>query len=202
MPRKNLIRSSDHPYHVTARSHNQSWFPLPMPTLWDLCLENLEKAYQKHQVEIISFVLMSNHYHLMLKTPNANIDEFMYEFNKNLSLSIRQRTRQVNQVFGGRYKGCLIRSTKYFMNCYRYVYQNPLRAQITKKCEFYPYSSLFYLHQKIPFPIPLFDQVGFMDQQKLDWLNQNLSETEKSAIKKGLKKTELRFLKTSSNRKL
>lgn len=52
-----------------------------MDEVWQICLDCMKEAHQKHKVEVISFVLMSNHYHLLLRTPDANLDLFMYEFN-------------------------------------------------------------------------------------------------------------------------
>lgn len=127
MTRPKLIRSEIHPYHITMRTNNKAWFDLPLADVWNICLESFSKAHEKYPVNLISFVLMNNHYHLLMTTPEANIDSFMYEFNKKISNDIRERTNRINKVFGSRYKWCLIQSNKYFSNCYRYVYQNPIR---------------------------------------------------------------------------
>src|SRR5690554_1656328 len=116
MPRKRLIRSSRCPYHVVTRSHNKEWFPLEIRLVWEICLDSLARAHKRHPIELISFVLMSNHYHLMLRTPDENLDKVMYEFNKYISLEIRKRAGKINQVFGGRYKWCLIQSNRYLAN--------------------------------------------------------------------------------------
>jgi putative transposase len=113
---------------VTARSNNKEWFTLPMPEMWTLTQESLREAITVHRVEVISFVLMGNHYHMLLLTPEGNLDDFMYELNKRLALKIKRRTGQINRIFGGRYKWCLIQSQHYLINCYKYVYQNPVRA--------------------------------------------------------------------------
>jgi putative transposase len=200
MPRKNLIRSNLLPYHVTARANNQEWFTLPIEKVWTICERCLKEAYEKHKVEVISFVLMSNHYHLLVRTPEANLDSFMYEFNKRLAFSLKQSSGNSNHILGARYKWCLIQSQKYFGNCYRYIYQNPLRAKITTRCEFYPYSTLFYIYSNKPFSIPLFDQMGFKDPFVLNWLNEAIHEEEVEMIKKGLRRSELKEIKNSSRR--
>ena len=200
MPRKNLIRSQLLPYHVTARANNQAWFTLPMETVWSLCQRSLKEAYEKHKVEVISFVLMSNHYHMLVRTPEANLDSFMYEFNKRLAFSLKQYSGFSNHILGSRYKWCLIQSQNYFGNCYRYIYQNPLRAKITDRCENYPYSTLFYIHSHKTFSIPLFDQMGFKDPFVLNWLNEAIHEEEVTMIRKGLRRFELKEMKTATRR--
>ncbi len=200
MTRANLIRTNLYPYHVTTRTNNKEWFDIPLSEVWKICLHSLRHANDICPVEIISFVLMSNHYHLILKTPNQDIDKFMYEFNKRLSLIIRSRSERINKVFGGRYKWCLIRSQTYLYNCYRYVYQNPVRANVVSRCENYPYSTLFHLIHNRPFSVTLFDAFGFKDEYALSWINCQVGAAEVAAIKKGLKKAELVSLKSRQTR--
>lgn len=191
MPRKNLIRTSFYPYHVTARAHNKSTFPILGMELWDFAQKSLKEAYEIHKVEIISFVMMDNHYHLFLYTPNCNLDSFLYEFNKRLALRIQKRSGQINQVFGGRYKWCLVESHNYLLNCYRYVYQNPLRAGLVHKCEDYELSTLNVKVNRKKFSIPLFDNFDLSDDNGLKWIN-NIDMNENILLKKSLKKTVFR----------
>lgn len=191
MPRKQLIRCENSPYHVTARSNNCEWFTLPMPLMWKLSLKCLRDAHEIHPIELVSFVLMGNHYHMILFTPKSNIDLFMYEFNKRLALEIKQHSGNINRIFGGRYKWCLIRSHHYFSNCYRYVYQNPLRAGIVENCEDYPYSTLNCILKNKLFSVPIHDQFGFKDGYALRWLNQKIDEEEKVKLKKILYRSEV-----------
>ena len=158
-----------------------------MSEVWRICLYCLKKANEKYPVEIISFVLMSNHYHMIVRTPDKNIDLFMYEFNKHLANIILRRSSRVSRVFGSRYKWCLIKSQSYLYNCYRYVYQNPLRAGLVSKCENYPYSSLFYLVHNKTFSVDLFDTFGFKDEYALSWINKGVKDEEANAIRAGLK---------------
>lgn len=201
MPRKNLIRSNDLPYHVTSRANNKKWFSLPLEQVWDICQKSIKEANEKHKVEIISFVLMSNHYHLILRTPEANLDRFMYEFNKRLAFSLKDNSDNINHILGSRYKWCLIESQKYFINCCRYVYQNPRRALLTKNCENYPFSTLHFLVNAKDFVVPIFESMDFKDPQYLNWLNENVNEEENISIKKGLRRSEFKILKNRSSRR-
>jgi putative transposase len=202
MGRKNLIRASYLPYHVTARTNNKEWFDLPLCEVWLLIQNALKEAEEIHHVEIVSFVLMGNHYHMLLITPESNLDSFMYEFNKRLSLKIRKSTGRINKIFGGRYKWCLIQSQNYFLNCYRYVYQNPVRAGVVEKCEDYPYSTLRAVLGKVHFSVPVHDKYGFKDDYGLMWLNKKLDIVEIDELKKKLARSTLVDLKTKSRRKI
>lgn len=189
MPRKLLIRSENLPYHVTSRSHNKEQFPLPIKRVWELANYSFKEANEIHPINLISFVLMSNHYHLLLYTPNGNLDRFMYEFNKRLALKIHSEAGVINQVFGGRYKWCLIQSQQYLSNCYRYVYQNPVRAGLVKRCEDYPFSTLHCSAKHSIFSIPIHDKYGFKDEYCLRWLNQKINIDEVESLKKSLSRS-------------
>jgi putative transposase len=191
MPRKPLIRSQNLPYHVTSRSNNKEWFTIPLPEMWKLTQKCLNEATTIHPVEVISFVLMNNHYHMLLLTPKGNLDSFMYEFNKRMALAIKLETGQINKIFGGRYKWCLIQSQHYFINCYKYIYQNPVRAGLVLNCEDYPFSTLRSIIKNINFSIPIFDKYGFKDEYGLRWINQKIDSEEEKALKKRLSRSVL-----------
>lgn len=186
MPRKKLIRSRNLPYHITARSNNKEWFQLPLSEVWKLSQESLDEAVSKHPVELISFVLMSNHYHMLIVTPGGNLDAFIYEFNKRLALKIKARSGQINRIFGGRYKWCLIESQKYLINCYRYIYQNPVRAGLVQHCEDYEFSTLQRILGKSSFTVPLHDRYGFKDEYGLRWINESVKIEDLEELRKKL----------------
>ena len=202
MPRKPLIRSKNLPYHITARANNKQWFTLELPLMWKIAQESLHEAISIHHVEIISFVLMGNHYHMLILTPLGNLDLFIYEFNKRLALKVQARSGQINRIFGGRYKWCLIESQKYLSNCYKYVYQNPVRAGLVNLCEDYPFSTLRVLYKNDKFSVPLHDRFGFKDEFGLHWLNQKIGVEEEVTLRKSLSRSVLVELKSRVSRKL
>ncbi|HAZ12381.1 MAG: hypothetical protein A2X86_04005 [Bdellovibrionales bacterium GWA2_49_15] len=163
MPRKKLIRSSTNPYHVTARSNNREWFYIPSSEVWEIT-QNLLRRSEKHfDIKLEAFVLMSNHYHMLVHTPKANIDKFMHFFNKNLGQKISRKAGRINRIFGASYKWNLILSQSYYDSVLRYIYQNPMRANLVERCQDYPYCNLLSKNY---------------DQEKIAWLNQRLSERE------------------------
>lgn len=176
MPRKPLVRTNEFPYHIISRSNNRDWFYIPIEDVWRYCCELLEQGKENYGVKIEAFVLMSNHYHLCLYTPKANIDAFMRFFNQNLGRKIAKQSGRINRIFGAPYKWTVITNEAYFNNVLRYVYQNPLRANLCKHCEEYPYSDL--LKQK-------------QDAEFISWLNQVQNESEVDKTRKRLRKFEL-----------
>ncbi len=66
MGRRKILRSNKYPYHVVARSHNKTWFPLPIKEMWIIYLNALEKVVKDYKVKIYAFTLMKKHFHLTL----------------------------------------------------------------------------------------------------------------------------------------
>ena len=188
MPRKNLIRTNASPYHVTTRANNREWFALSMPKMWTICRDAIQHAHFRHPVRIHAFVLMQNHYHLMLTTPDANIDKFMYELNYHISRKVRFHTHRINHVFGQRYKWSLVESKDYYLNVIRYIYQNPLKKNLSQRCEDYPYSTLFHYVRKNYLGFDLHEPLMGQSPLILDWFNQRASQSEEERETRLMKK--------------
>lgn len=184
MGRKALVRTSEYPYHVVSRANNRENFPLDLPELWPIFLKTLCEAKYRFDVEVECFVLMSNHYHLLIRTPDSNLDQIMHFLNLKLSQRIAISSARINRIFGSRYKWSLIKYNRYYSNVYRYIYQNPMRAQLSKRIQDYPYSSFN----------PSCSKFGLRDsrlnKELIDYINDPISLEESLEIKRGLLKTE------------
>lgn len=190
MPRKPIVRSNQHYYHIVARSNNQEYFYLPSKEIWQVMTGKLHELQKKFDLEIGAFVLMNNHFHLLILSPEEDIDRVMYFFMKEVTLSIQKRTKRINKIFGGRYKGCIIEHQNYLMNVFKYIYRNPVAAGITEKAENYPYSTLFYqLNPLTQQPFELTRLFGRDVESILPWLNASFKEEEAQSIKSGLRKS-------------
>jgi len=195
MPRKKLIRQSDFPYHVTTRTNHKNWFQIPMYEVWDLCKEALIYSNEKVPVKVHCFVLMSNHYHLLLTTPGSDIDRFMMFFNRKLSLLIQCQKGVINHKFSNRYKWSIVATDSYLKNVYRYIYQNPVRASIVAKCLDYPYSSLHFTRfegRKLNF----FPHYLYGNEKA--WFEQKLGDDFERTIKRGLLRSKFQISKNTS----
>lgn len=201
MSRKKLIRTSLYPYHVTSRSNHKTWFQLPITDVWSIASLSMVKAYTKHPVNIHAFVLMSNHYHLVLDTPDSNIDRFMYEFNKSFSTELRHQTNKINRMFGSRYKWSLIHEDLHYYHVLKYVYRNPVKANIVKRVEDYPFSTLSREIESLGMKIPIHNPYQFSQLDSLNWLNDSHSSDQNESITRGLKWGQFRFSGSAEQRK-
>lgn len=196
MPRKNLIRTPHHYYHITTRANNKEWFALPLREIWSISQTAFNKSQENAPAIVSQFVLMGNHYHLLIKTPNSDIDIFMFWFNKTFSDLLRKKSGRINRMFGSNYKWSLIQDPSYLFNVVRYVYQNPIRAGVVSRCEDYPFSTLYYKKRN--------KDPGFKVEFKIEFdslwepINTDLPLEEIDLIRSGLRKS---VFKPNSNRK-
>ena len=187
MPRKKLERQPNFPYHVTTRANNREFFKVPMHRLWNIFYDALIYARQRVDVKLHSFVLMGNHYHLIITTPNCNLDKFMESFNRKLSWEMKKVVRDHNHKFANRYKWTIIKSRAYLYNVYRYVYQNPVRAGLCRMCLDYPYSSL-RLTPTQKLSLRLNPHLCYFRHRS--WMEQSIGVEFDTAIKKALRRSE------------
>lgn len=202
MARARRVFSSEHPYHVTARCTNKEWFKLPIKFVWSSFCDQLHFVSRGYGAEIHSFVLMNNHFHLILSTPFANIDKVMWHLMSQVSRELTEASGRINQTFGGPYYSSLIASHHHFLHAYKYVYRNPVEAGLSKTVEGYKYSTLNGLLGSSHLLIPVVeDTVLFGDPPgTLRWLNEAYRENEKSDIKTALTKRQFTLPKNRDTR--
>jgi len=97
-----------------------------------LFLHTLGQACGQTGWVVHSYVLMSNHYHLLLETPEANLSAGMRWFQGTYAQRYCKRHALVGHVFQGRYKAPLIDGNKpeYFRVASDYIHLNPARARL------------------------------------------------------------------------
>lgn len=198
MPRKPIIRSNEHFYHITARSNNKENFFLPKAQIWEIFISKLFELQKEFKIQIGGFVLMDNHFHLLLLSPQEDIDRVMYFLMKDTTRKIQKRTGRINKIFGGRYKGSIIETHNYLLNVYKYIYRNPIAAGISNEAENYQFSTLHYLIFKKKLP---FDVYEILLTPGLSWINQSFKSEEAQSIKWGLSRTIFQFQKDPLTRK-
>ena len=100
---------------------------------------------------------MANHIHLLGQIQKGeDLPKLMQYLLFEYSRWYRSETEYVGHLWQGRYKSPLIEQESYFLECGRYIERNPLRAEIVKKAEDYPWSS--YRHYALGETDPLVDE--------------------------------------------
>ena len=84
---------------------------------------------------------MDNHYHLLIETPLANLNQLMQNINTSYTVFINRKYRRSGHLFQGRYKAIVIDKDNYLLSLSRYIHLNPVRANIVDSPEQYRWSS-------------------------------------------------------------
>jgi REP element-mobilizing transposase RayT len=91
-------------------------------------LELLEEMSTRFSVQVHAYVLMGNHYHLILRTPEANASRAMQWLNMSFSAWFNAKRQRVGHVFQGRFRSTLVDGNgSWLLALSAYVHLNPVR---------------------------------------------------------------------------
>ena len=103
MGRKKLVYTPLFPYHVVARANNRDSFPNSKLENWYIFCDQATKLICKSKALIHAFVLMDNHYHMLISAGDkADLGQAMCTLQTNVCRDINKRSGRVNHIFGGR----------------------------------------------------------------------------------------------------
>ena len=104
-------------------------------------IDLLHEAIELFSLRISAYCLVTNHYHLLVQTPDANLSRCMRHINGVYTQRFNARYEYDGQLFRGRYKAILVGQDRYLLQLVRYIHNNPLRAGIVKGAGQYEWSS-------------------------------------------------------------
>jgi REP element-mobilizing transposase RayT len=90
---------------------------------------------------VLTYCLMSTHYHLLVETPRANLAAGMRHLNGSYALRVNTRYERFGHVFQTPYRARLIETEEHLLEVSRYVVLNPVRAGLCKRAADWPWSS-------------------------------------------------------------
>lgn len=128
MPREPRVEYENALYHVTSRGNGRAKIFFD-----DLdnkrFLVQLSDSVELYAVELFAYVLMVNHYHLLVRTPRANLSRFMQRLNTAYAQYARYKHRSPGHQFEGRYKAKLVEDDSYLLALCRYIHLNPVKVR-------------------------------------------------------------------------
>ena len=127
-------------YHVTSRGDGREDIYLSDDDrqAW---LETLAQVCGRFNWVCHAYCQMSNHYHLLIETPDANLSKGMRQLNGVYTQRFNRSHQRVGHVFQGRFKAILVEKDSYLLELARYVVLNPLRARMIRQLDQWPWSS-------------------------------------------------------------
>ena len=95
-------------------------------------LKILSQSAKTYNIKLYCFVLMKNHFHLLVETPLGNLSEFMRHFNISYTSHYNRRHGRVGHLYQGRYKSILVQKDSYLAMVSRYIHLNPAKTTVMK----------------------------------------------------------------------
>jgi len=103
-------------------------------------LTRLGRCSQRFSLGVYAYVLMGNHYHLLVRTREANLSAAIQWLGVSYSTWHNARHERRGHLFQGRFKSFLVAEDAYLYRLLLYVHRNPLRAHLVERLADYPWS--------------------------------------------------------------
>lgn len=128
MARQLRIQYSGAYYHVTGRGNERRDIYKDNDD-YLIFLEKLSDSLEVYNVSLLGYVCMSNHYHLLVTTPEGNLSSLMRHFNIAYTSYFNRRHNRSGHLYQGRYKSYLVDADNYLKEVSRYIHLNPVRVK-------------------------------------------------------------------------
>lgn len=115
-------------YHITCRGIERKHIFVDDK---DRCkfLALLSESLETYQVVLFAYIMMTNHFHLLIQTRKANCSEFMRHFNICYTGWFNYHNSRCGNLYQGRYKAFLVDADTYLLEVSRYLHLNIVRLR-------------------------------------------------------------------------
>jgi REP element-mobilizing transposase RayT len=127
-------------YHVISRGNNQENIFLEDKD-FKRFLATLKFVSSKYDYLLYGYVLMPNHFHLLLETKKDPISKIMSSLLTSYTMYFNKKCQRIGHLFQNRFKSLICDKESYFLEVSRYIHLNPVKAGLVKKPADYKWSS-------------------------------------------------------------
>jgi len=171
MPRKPRFNLVGVPQHIIQRGNNREPC-FYVEADYRRYLDDLNESAIKFDCRIHTYVLMTNHVHLLV-TPMVDygLSQMMQALGRRYVHYVNKTHKRTGTLWEGRYKSSLIDSDRYLLICMRYIELNPVRASMVEHPGDYKWSGYHANAQGSDDPLiaahPLYMELGAVDEIRL-----------------------------------
>ena len=140
MARKPRIELEGALYHVITRG-NQKQRIFKATGDYTKYLEILTDYKDKYGYFLYAYALMNNHVHLLIETQEVPLSKLLQGIDQRYTMYFNWKYKTVGHLFQGRYKAILCDKDEYLLSLIKYIHLNPVRRELVKSPEEYPWSS-------------------------------------------------------------
>lgn len=92
-------------------------------------LKELKEGLDIYKISLLSYALLNNHLHLLVKISDKNLSNFMQKINSNYAHYFNDKYFRRGHLFASRYKSILVKDDKYFLSLIKYINLNPFNYE-------------------------------------------------------------------------
>lgn len=143
MPRTDRVDLADYLYHVINRANGRLQI-FNKKEDYQLFEALLEEARERTDMRILAYVVMPNHWHLLLSTrKDGDLALFMHWLSTTHTRRVRVAAKNIGagHLYQGRYKSFLVEKDNYLLTLIKYIERNPVRAKLVRQCENWQWGS-------------------------------------------------------------
>ena len=153
-----------YPHHIIQRGNNRQNI-VTGDADRDVLLQALSDNAQKHGVAINAYVLMDNHFHVLLTPDSADgVPLMLQAVGRSYVRYFNDRHGRSGTLWEGRYRSTLIQTERYLLTCMAYIDLNPVRAGLVIDPRDFAWSSHAHYaglrHDRLLTPHPLYWELG------------------------------------------
>lgn len=159
MARSRRLWSPEHYDHVVIRGNNrQNIFGKAEDVFY--WFQILDDIYLEHSFTIASYCVMTNHVHLLIRSPEEHLSTIMMKLNKRYSIYFKRKYGYSGHLYEKRYFAKMAKGTRALLDISAYIHRNPIRTNppIVSSMEDYPYSSYYLIKEGIK---PAFEFINY-----------------------------------------
>ena len=198
-------------YHVIIQGNNKE-FIFKENRFKNQYLKCFKESIKNLNINVVAYCIMGNHAHFLLQTEKVDeISKLMHKANSKYAMYYNFINERVGYVFRDRFLSEPIMNQKYLIQCIKYIHLNPVKANITKKCEGYKYSSYndYILNKDIILDQGIISKEEYEDICKSDEctrnfldIDRNINEDIKNGIKEYMNKENYKIFNVYDNREI
>lgn len=145
MSRKRRVWNPNLFEHAVVRGNNRRTI-FHEPSDYRAFFRVLDYAHAKHPFTIIAYCLMTNHYHLLIRSPEVPLGKVMAVINRRYGDYYRWKYGATGFLYEGRYYAEKVNGPGGMLAASRYIHRNPIvtAEPLAARMEDYPYSSYYY----------------------------------------------------------
>ena len=131
MPRGKRLQVPGAIYHIISRGIERRSIYLDDADREEF-LKRLSEGLEKSGSQCLGWTLMSNHFHLLIRTGETSLSELIKRLLTGYAVYFNRRHGRSGYLYQNRYKSILCQEERYLLSLVQYIHLNPVRAKIVK----------------------------------------------------------------------